>query len=137
MELFIQIRDGQPFEHPILGYNFREAFPHIDPNNLPPEFARFERVEPPRVGVYEVLLNSTYQWVDGVIKDVWVVRPMTAQEKLDKQKDVKESWANGGFPSWTFDEAWCRFVPPVPYPTDGKRYSWDEASISWVEVANV
>ena len=30
MRLFIQIRDGQPFEHPIIEDNFREAFPDID-----------------------------------------------------------------------------------------------------------
>ena len=41
MELFIQIRNGQPFEHPIFGDNFRQAFPDVDVDNLPPEFARF------------------------------------------------------------------------------------------------
>jgi hypothetical protein len=25
-------------------------------------------------------------------------------------------------------------VAPVPMPTDGKMYSWDEAAQSWVEV---
>ena len=44
MELYIQIRNGQPFEHPILGDNFRQAFPKIDVSNLPPEFAKFERI---------------------------------------------------------------------------------------------
>ena len=54
MELFIRIVDGAPFEHPIMGDNFREAFPHIDTENLPPEFARFVRVAMPTIGVYEV-----------------------------------------------------------------------------------
>ena len=44
MELYIQIRNGQPFEHPIFGDNFRQAFPGIDVDNLPPEFAVFQRV---------------------------------------------------------------------------------------------
>jgi len=26
---------------------------------------------------------------------------------------------------------------PVPYPTDDKRYSWDEATLAWVEVEMV
>lgn len=81
MELFIQMRNGQPYEHPIVGSNFREAFPHIDVNNLPPEFARFERIEQPTPGVFEVVEGVTYQMVDGVVKDVWAVRDMTPLEK--------------------------------------------------------
>lgn len=84
MELFIQMRDGQPYQHPILGNNFREAFPHIDVNNLPPEFARFERIEQPAPGVFEVVEGVTYQLVNGVVKDVWVVRSMNTLEKQFK-----------------------------------------------------
>lgn len=137
MELFIQIRNGQPFEHPILGDNFREAFPGIDTNNLPPEFARFERIEQPQYGPYDILTGPSYEWVDGIVKDVWSVRPMTQQEKSAKQESVKADWNKYGFASWLFDEDKCIFIPLIPYPTDGKRYSWDEASISWIEVANV
>jgi hypothetical protein len=133
MELFIQIRDGQPFQHPIFGDNFREAFPHIDPNNLPPEFARFERIESPQCGVYEVLLGPSYQWAAGVVVDVWLARPMNLQEKLAKQEQVKANWALHGFASWSFDEATCAFVPPTPRPTGG-LYRWDEPSVSWVVV---
>lgn len=133
MELFIQIRDGQPFQHPILGDNFREAFLHIDTNKLPPEFARFERIDPPEIGTYDILLGPYYQWVDGVIKDVWLVRPMSAQEKTAKQEQAKEAWAQNGYPSWLFDEATCGFIPPTPYPTDG-LYQWDEPSLSWLPV---
>ena len=32
MELYIRIVDGKPFEHPILGDNFRSVFPDIDTN---------------------------------------------------------------------------------------------------------
>lgn len=84
MELFIQIRDGQPYEHPIFGDNFREAFPHIDVNNLPPEFARFERVPDPEVATTYQVDVASYQWVDGVVKDVWSVREMTQEEKAQK-----------------------------------------------------
>ena len=38
------------------------------------------------------------------------------------------------FPSWLLDEATCRWEAPVPYPTDGKMYSWNEATLSWDEV---
>ena len=38
------------------------------------------------------------------------------------------------YPSWVLDEATCRWDAPVPYPTDGKQYYWDEPTTSWVEV---
>ena len=38
------------------------------------------------------------------------------------------------FPSWVMSEETCLWSSPVPYPTDNKRYSWDEATTSWVEV---
>lgn len=91
MDLFIQIRNGMPYEHPIMGDNFREAFPDIDPNNLPPEFARFERLECPyAAGPYEVDVVS-YQWVDGIVKDVWSVRSMTEEEKAVRKADYSRN----------------------------------------------
>lgn len=38
------------------------------------------------------------------------------------------------FASWVLDEATAQWKAPVDYPTDGKVYSWDEATTSWVEV---
>lgn len=38
------------------------------------------------------------------------------------------------YPSWLLDESTCQWVPPVPYPVDGERYSWDEPTTSWVLV---
>ena len=37
------------------------------------------------------------------------------------------------FNSWVLNETTCLWDAPVPYPTDGKRYTWDEATTSWVE----
>lgn len=38
------------------------------------------------------------------------------------------------FPSWMLNESTCGWQPPTPYPTDGKRYRWDESITNWVEV---
>ena len=38
------------------------------------------------------------------------------------------------FPSWVLDEFSCLWNAPVPMPTDGKFYQWDEATTSWKEV---
>ena len=35
--------------------------------------------------------------------------------------------------SWVLDEATCRWKAPVEMPVDGKIYTWDEATTSWVE----
>lgn len=36
------------------------------------------------------------------------------------------------YPSWTLD-ANADWQAPVPMPTDGKMYAWDEAAQAWVE----
>jgi len=41
------------------------------------------------------------------------------------------------YASWVLNETTCLWDAPVAYPDDGKRYSWDEATISWVEVEGV
>jgi hypothetical protein len=35
------------------------------------------------------------------------------------------------FASWILDEAKCAWKPPVEMPSDGKIYTWDEATTSW------
>lgn len=37
------------------------------------------------------------------------------------------------YPSWTLD-ADCNWQAPVPMPSDGQMYSWDEAAGNWVVV---
>jgi hypothetical protein len=37
------------------------------------------------------------------------------------------------YASWLLDENTCLWNAPVPYPEDGKMYSWDENTLSWVE----
>jgi hypothetical protein len=138
MELFIRIKDGQPFEHPILGDNFREAFPHIDVNNLPSDFAKFVRVTPPVLGPYEKNQTVSYQLVNGVYADVFACEQLTAEEIASKQQAVKDEWtANNGFASWAFNETTCAFEAPTPMPNNGKVYRWDEPTLSWIEVTNV
>jgi len=140
MELFIRIKDGQPFEHPIFGDNFRDAFPEVDVNNLPPEFARFERVEPPVWGPYDINQRVMYiRGADGVYRDVWLCDKMSAEDIQAKQDEVKAQWAaSAGTPkSWQFNADTCEFEAPVPYPTTGKPYRWDEPTLSWVEVDKV
>ena len=40
------------------------------------------------------------------------------------------------FSSWIFNEETCLWETPVVFPNDGKRYTWDEETVSWKEVVN-
>lgn len=114
MELFIRIKDGQPSEHPIMGENFKQAFPEIDTTDLPPDFARFERVELPVVGPYEIYQGVTYEWFGEIVKDVHHVRPMTAAEKAAK---IEKAMADPHPDGWVFNEEECGWFP-VPLSLD-------------------
>ena len=37
------------------------------------------------------------------------------------------------FPSWVLNEQSCQWEAPVPMPTDGKRYAWDEKALAWIQ----
>ena len=36
--------------------------------------------------------------------------------------------------SWILNEATCLWDSPIPFPNDGKRYTWNEETVSWVEL---
>jgi hypothetical protein len=135
MELFIQIRDGQPFEHPIVESNFREAFPNIDTENLPPEFARFQRTPRPKVSVDETTDAPIYGWDDGIVKEFWTIRPMTDEEKAVKlaAENARLEWlrANPPHPNWIWNEERLKWDVP-PLPTTGGPWRFDGITNDWI-----
>ena len=38
------------------------------------------------------------------------------------------------YESWLLNDDTCLWDAPVPHPTDGKFYRWDEDTVSWLEV---
>ena len=38
------------------------------------------------------------------------------------------------FNSWALNEDTCCWEPPTQMPNDGKMYTWDEDTTSWVEI---
>lgn len=40
------------------------------------------------------------------------------------------------YPSWVLNEDTCLWDSPIPYPTDGKNYNWDESQQNWIEITN-
>lgn len=50
----------------------------------------------------------------------------------DKTHDV--FYAQRPFPSWSLNQITWLWEAPIPMPTDGKMYKWDEDTVSWIEV---
>ena len=76
-------------------------------------------------------------------------QPDSETPSADQSKALRKNYAGVGyaydatkdafippqpFASWTLDDATCLWNAPVPMPTDGKLYAWDEATTSWKEV---
>ena len=75
--------------------------------------------------------------------------PNTNEPSTDQSKALKKNYAGIGytydttrdafippqpFNSWTLNEDTCLWDSPVPYPTDGKLYKWNEEILNWEEV---
>jgi hypothetical protein len=98
MNLYIQIKDGTAYQHPILEDNLRQAFPTMDLENLPANFARFKRYAQPSptempVGTFQVAVVA-YEWneEEQCYYDAWSVREMTEQERtLTTRNQVNEN----------------------------------------------
>jgi len=117
MNLYIQVENKQPVNHPAFEDNLLQAFGHI-----PDHWEPFVRVDRPVPGVYEVLESKepTYEKVDGVWTDVWALRPMTDAEKAAKQQATIDAFNNReqaeNWSAWTLDEVTCTMQPPSPRP---------------------
>jgi len=132
-DLYIQMIDGKPYEHPITGDNLRQVFPGIDLENALPEgLAKFEKTPFPRIKPYEVPDGQEYELhSDGVVYELHKIREMTPEEKQTRINNLTKYHAQYGYQSWILNEELCSFVPPVPKPDDFELYLWDEPTISW------
>ena len=76
-------------------------------------------------------------------------QPDSETPSADQSKALRKNYAGVGytydaakdafippqpFASWTLDNQTCLWNAPVAYPTDGKLYTWDEATTSWKEL---
>jgi hypothetical protein len=136
MNLYIQIKNNQPVNHPAYEDNLIQAF-----GAIPAEWEPFIRVERPIPTTYQVLESDepVYTKVNGVWTDVWSTREMTAEEKTAKQqsviglfnsRDQAENWS-----AWTLDEETCVMKPPIPRgeKVEGILVYWCGAESNWKE----
>ena len=57
MNYYIKLENGNTVGHPVAEDNLITAFPSIDLQNLPPEWAKFERIAAPLLKIYEVFFR--------------------------------------------------------------------------------
>ena len=83
--------------------------------------------------------DEGYQWLVDNLGGTWVLTSYNG--------NVRKNFAGIGYtydetrdafipptpyPSWVLDEATCQWVAPIPYPTDGADYVWDEQAGDWI-----
>lgn len=85
--------------------------------------------------------DEGYQWLIDNLGGRWI--------KTSYNNNIRKNYAGVGFiydenrdafippkpfESWILDEDTCNWNAPVAYPTDGKFYTWDEETISWIHI---
>jgi hypothetical protein len=40
------------------------------------------------------------------------------------------------YPSWVLNDTTCNWEAPISIPTDGKAYTWNEETLTWIEFSN-
>ena len=67
---------------------------------------------------------------DSDISIPGVVATYTADEY--QRLKTAEHQARKPYASWVGNEETMTWEPPVPYPTDGQQYVWDEETLTWL-----
>ena len=99
--------------------------------------------------VTQVIVADNKEWCEANLGGTWVqtsyntkgnVNSREGGEALHKNyAGIGYTWDGSGFaapqpfPSWTKNSDTYLWEAPVAMPTDGARYTWDEATTSWVE----
>ncbi len=74
-----------------------------------------------------ILDEETCKWKSPIEKP---------SDKMTDWNEELQTWIDvpKPFGSWKYDEDLEIWVSRVPIPQDGKQYTWDEESLSWIEI---
>jgi hypothetical protein len=141
MNLYIQIKNGQPINHPVFEDNLIEVF-----GCVPEDWEKFVRAEHPQLEEHEIFDDPhvIYEKINGVWTDIFQIKEISEEEKQLKEKEkrlkeineYKARWnllpQRDNFSAWVFNEEIMQYEPPIPRPTD-RPVVWHGASNSWVD----
>jgi hypothetical protein len=98
--------------------------------------------------VTQVIVADTGEWCEANLGGTWVQTSYnTHANQHPEGRPLHKNYAGTGYTwdgtgfaaprpyaSWSLNADTYLWEAPVAYPTDGKRYSWDETTTSWVEI---
>ena len=100
--------------------------------------------------VTQVIVADSQQWCEANLGGTWIqtsynthggVNSRDGGTSLHKNyAGIGYTWDGIGFaapqpyPSWNKDSETYLWQSPTPMPVDDKRYTWNEATLAWVEV---
>ena len=88
-------------------------------------------------------------WIQTSYNTVGGIHYTDREESVDQSKALRKNYAGIGhiwdedkdmfygkqpYASWTLNEGSGQWDPPTPKPDDGKRYDWNESTLSWDEI---
>jgi hypothetical protein len=101
--------------------------------------------------VTQVIVADSKEWCESNLGGTWIQTSYNTAGNVNSREGgvalhknyagIGYSWDGTGFAapqpfaSWSLDSETYLWQAPTPMPTDGKRYTWDEATTSWVEAS--
>ena len=89
--------------------------------------------------------DEGYQWLIDNLGGTWIKTSYNAATNRFRKNyagvgytydEIKDAFIPPKpFESWLLNEETCLWQAPTLIPTDDKLYTWDETTISWVEVS--
>ena len=99
--------------------------------------------------VEKVIVADSAEWCENNLGGTWIQTSYNTQGGVNSRDGgvalhknyagIGYTWDGIGFaapqpyPSWNLDSDTYLWQAPTPMPTDDKRYTWDEETLSWIE----
>jgi hypothetical protein len=100
--------------------------------------------------VTQVIVADSKEWCEANLGGTWVQTSYNTAGNVNSREGgvaLHKNYAGIGYtfdgtgfaapqpyPSWTKNSTTYLWEAPTPMPTDDKRYTWNEATLAWVEV---
>ena len=85
--------------------------------------------------------DEGYQWLIDNLGGTWIKTSYNGNIRFNfagvgyTYDEARDAFiAPKPFNSWVLDEATCQWNSPIPYPSDGKDYQWNEEELNWVYI---